>query len=107
MFITLMATGICVWLVGLFVMRNQPKSPNSTYGYRTPQSLKSQEAWDYAQEHGTRRMISSAQLMCFLGIASLWLDFSTDLGALIAVVLVIALLLLPMLITEKELKKKF
>jgi len=106
-FITLMVAGIAIWLVGLYAKKNPPKKRNKVYGYRTIQSMKSQEAWDYAQIVGTSRMINSAQIMCFLAIPALFLPLSETIGALIATAIIIALLVMSMVKTEKELKEKF
>lgn len=35
-------------LIGLRMWRNPPKKVNWVYGYRTSRSMKSPEAWDYA-----------------------------------------------------------
>lgn len=40
--------GAILWVIQAVVRRNMPKNPNGTYGYRTPRSMASQEAWDYA-----------------------------------------------------------
>ncbi len=106
-FITLMAAGIAIWIVGLFVSRNQPKKPNSTYGYRTKRSKSSQEAWDFSQEYSTRLLIKAAQLLCLLACISLFFEVDEVVGSLIATCILIGVLLFPILMTEKALKEKF
>ena len=42
-------TGIILIVVGFILLKYPPKEINSLYGYRTEKSMKSQEAWDFAQ----------------------------------------------------------
>jgi uncharacterized membrane protein len=102
-----MSTGVCIWLIGLYVVRNQPKNRNQIYGYRTPQSMKSQEAWDYAQIHGTRRMIGGAKLLCLLAILAILFPMEEVKATLIGVAIILLALFIPLIQTEKELKEKF
>ena len=38
----------------LFTHGRYPRKPNAIYGYRTTRSMKSEETWQYAQEHWGR-----------------------------------------------------
>ncbi|GLR18497.1 SdpI family protein [Portibacter lacus] len=106
-FICLFSSGIIIWLIGIYVLRKPPESINKLYGFRTPNAMKSQEAWDYAQVHGTKRMVRAAQLMILLSFISLYFNFSEMVGSLIAIAVLLIVLITPLVITEKELKEKF
>lgn len=107
LFMILFPTGVMVWIIGWYVLKYPPKKINKLYGYRTPRSTKSQEAWDYAQYHGTKRMIHGAQIMLLLGIAGLFTPPSETLAPWLAIFIVIACLCYPLILTERELKDKF
>ena len=72
MFIVLVTTGVVVWIIGQIVKRNIPKHINQIYGYRTKRSMRSQEAWDFAQIYSTELLIQSALIMIFTSILSLF-----------------------------------
>lgn len=92
--------------LGYYFWANPPKKINKIYGYRTPRSMKSQEAWDYANKY-------SAFLMCMIGIftsavqvlAYLLYDQVTAImaGGAVLVVCLIAM----MIYMEIQLKEKF
>ncbi|MCT4543905.1 MAG: SdpI family protein [Vallitalea sp.] len=42
---------ITMIIIGLVYKYNAPEKVNNFHGYRTKQSMKSQEAWDYAHKH--------------------------------------------------------
>jgi len=44
-------------LCGLIMMRFPPKKINPLYGYRTQASMRSEEAWQFAQKLSARRFI--------------------------------------------------
>jgi hypothetical protein len=69
--------------------------------------MKSQEAWDYAQIHGTRRMIGSAQLLCFLGVLSIFWPMEEVKAVMIGIAIILIALFVPIIKTENELREKF
>jgi uncharacterized membrane protein len=107
LFVTLGLTGVVVWIIGLIVQNKQPTKINHIYGYRTKRSMKSQEAWDFAQEYSIRLMIQAAQFMCILSGFSLFLELESSSGATIGTVLVIVILFYPIILTERALKDRF
>lgn len=42
---------VAILLLGRQFMKNAPKKINSSYGYRTSRSMKSQETWDFAHRY--------------------------------------------------------
>ena len=48
LFVTSMLVPLTMALIGALFRKNPPKRVNWFYGYRTAHSMKSQEAWDYA-----------------------------------------------------------
>ena len=102
-------------VIGIVFWMYPPKKINEFYGYRTTRSLKSQEAWDFAQRY-------SAKLMTIFGFAALLVAAVAhgsrnslcinseclmlyDIG--ITVVLPLIVVILPIILTELELRKRF
>ena len=64
--IPLLICGMIFFVVGLLLLFFPPKKINSLYGYRTPNSMKSQERWDFSQKYSSNLMWK-----CGVGIALL------------------------------------
>lgn len=97
-----------VILSGLINLYFPARRINSFYGYRTRQSKKSQEKWDFAQRYHAWEMVKWGLLLCLLAIIGLFIELennwvATIIGfsyAIMVVVLVIAR-------TERAMSKKF
>jgi len=61
-------TGIIFILVGFILTKYPPKEINSLYGYRTSKSMKSQEAWDFAQIYSSKLMVKSGVFLSIVGL---------------------------------------
>ena len=48
-------SGLIFLLAGFIQQRFPPKKINHLYGYRTSNSMKSQESWDFAQEYSAKK----------------------------------------------------
>ncbi len=107
MFIILLTTGIIIWIIGIIVKRNQPKKINKIYGYRTKRSMKSQEAWGFAQEYSTNLLIGAAKVICVAGLAMYYIRTDEFIGGIIATMVIVIILAVPIIMTERALKDKF
>ncbi|WP_420378399.1 SdpI family protein [Gilvibacter sp.] len=96
--------GVMILLAWLFY-KYPPKTINSLYGYRTPNSMKSQAAWDFANRYSSLMMIKitmysfALPFLCYL--------FYPHLNILITLVGHSTLLILILFFTERELKSRF
>lgn len=107
LFITLASTGAVIWIIALFVQRHQPKERNKIYGYRTIRSMRSQEAWDFAQEYSTDLLLKAAHGLCVISIFSLMVKIGPETGAILGTIIIILAILVPFYYTERELKRRF
>ena len=103
-----MLDGLSFVILGLFLGKYPPKKINHIYGFRTRNSMKSQERWDHAQVYSAAEMVRQGIIMCVLGAV---LGIITDMDEITSVVIFVVLLLLSCLAlylrTEDSLKKKF
>jgi len=78
MFIFLDAlTGVVFLLAGFVMSKFPPKEINSFYGYRSSKSMKSQEAWDFAQEFSSKVMMKAGLFLIIFGLLGYYiLDIS-------------------------------
>ena len=70
--ISLISLPVTLFIIGLILFVKPPKKINHTVGYRSANSMKSQEAWDYAQK-------ISAKSMMIIGIFDVVIDLTVAL----------------------------
>ncbi|EDM44382.1 hypothetical protein SCB49_05115 [unidentified eubacterium SCB49] len=99
--------GYCFFLLVLAIVFSLflPKKPNAIYGYRTANSMKSQEAWDAANSYWVSIFLKIT-VINFLFPAIAYFFFDTYL-TLITVIATTITLLLTIPFTEIFLKKNF
>ena len=94
--------GGILWVIQALVRRNMPSKPNGVYGYRTPRSMASQAAWEYANLRCIDLMAwYSWPTMAAAVPCTLYLDVST--AQLVLYGAMTLFCLLPLLIVEREL----
>lgn len=73
-------TGTVFLVMGIIMYYLPPKKINSWYGYRTINSMSSQERWDFAQRYSAIIMIKCGVFMSLLGliVSISSLDKATD-----------------------------
>ncbi len=106
-FILPIVTGPILIIAGYILLRKPPKEINHLYGYRTHLAMKSKAHWDFAQTYSAKRMMvwgTYYTLTLFLGFIS---GLNTVFEAFLAVILMLLFCLLPVIETQKKLKKKF
>lgn len=100
-------TGLIFLLAGYFSLRFPPKKINGIYGYRTPNSMKNQERWDFAQKFASKEMMKLGAILSFSSFSVfIWLA-STVVGLIIAFSLTMLVVVLLMVRTEKAINRKF
>jgi len=102
-------TGPIFIIAGFVIMKYPPKKINWWYGYRTTNSMLSQERWDFAQLYAGRELIKSGGLLLLLSIPGWFLKFESNEFTGLAVGLGTSLVftLIAILKTEKALRQKF
>lgn len=101
----LLMVGIVFVAVGIFMYLFPPKKINGLYGYRTSNSMESQEKWDFAQKY-------SAKVMALIGLGLIAFSFTRTLlpfddnqTAIFGIAVLLFSVILLLFIVEKKLKK--
>jgi len=89
------------------MLKKPPKKINHIYGYRTRQSMSSQEKWDFAQKYSAEEMIRQAVILIAISSISLFVNFDELTSTMVALAIVIGTVILLLYKTEKKLKQKF
>jgi len=105
-FLILLLTALSFIIAGHYMYRKPPKKINNIYGYRTKRSKSSQEAWDFAQNFSSQWMVKTGYFMGILSTLFLILPDNTP-AMVVSVLLTVAGCVIPIYLTEKEIKSKF
>lgn len=99
--------GFLFVLVGMIMTKFPPKKINYLYGYRTKSSMKNQESWDFAQKFSSFKMIQYGLFLSFSCVLAFITNFNNFINMLLGLGLLILLVVMLFLTTEKALKSKF
>ncbi len=107
-FIILGLCGLIFLFAGIVQTKFPPKKINSLYGYRTSSSMRSQEAWDYAQKYSAKVSIWVGVIMIIFGLIFLLLpNISNDYRVWFSLLIIFTLVAFLIISTEIKLKRKF
>lgn len=95
-------TGAILIIAGAIMYKFPPRKINILYGYRTMNSMKSQERWDFSQKYSAKELMKFGVFLFTLSLLGLF-DISEGLVNGIVVLFVF----IPILTTEIALRKKF
>ncbi|MCS7054393.1 MAG: SdpI family protein [Ignavibacterium sp.] len=108
LFVINFLTGFIFIIAAIIQLKFPPKKINSFYGYRTKSSMKSSEAWDFAQTYSSKLMLRFGAGLCLIGLLlkniSL-INLEYEIIASIFIVLIIIFIMI--ILVEKQLDKKF
>lgn len=99
--------GVVYVLAGIISAKWPPKDINGWYGYRTPRSMKSKEAWEFAQPYSARSMTMWGYVLVGLALLIYLLTPSNILGQVVLWGMIVMAHLMPIIQTELALKNKF
>lgn len=101
-------TGAIFIIVALIQLKFPPKKINSLYGYRTKNSMKSQETWDFAQLYSAKLMLRFGGLLFLIAILLENVSLSKLEYEVVASIFIISsIVVLMLVIVERRLKKRF
>lgn len=82
-----------------------PKKINSLYGYRTTNSMKNQEIWDFSQKYASKEMIKLGLLLFLSSLLSLFTNFDDRVNTIIGVFLLLVIAVILLIRVENAIKK--
>lgn len=100
-------TGPLFIVLGYYFAKFPPKKINNIYGYRTTRSMKSQEAWDFAQVYGAKKMMLAGLIMLVAGLLLLPFNLTENIAAVLSISILLGSAIWMIVVTEKELKRRF
>lgn len=106
-FLIPITSGFITAAIGFFISKNPPKNRGGMFGYRTVNSLKSQEAWDMAQVYWSKEMLKSGLFLMLISPFGLLVSGDSELALILGSGIMIFFVLIPIIRTEKMLRGKF
>lgn len=99
--------GSIFFIVGFLMYQFPPTDINYLYGYRTTNSMKSKERWDFAQVYSAKLIIYCGVFLMLFSVVSLLFSVTETKGVLIGSVAIFASIAVLIYKTEKAIKQKF
>lgn len=101
-------TGIILIIAGLIMFKFPPKKINTFYGYRSKNSMKDQERWNFSQTYAAIEMMKYGGILSLSGIIGLLFKPNNHLlGLVLGLGIMILIIVFFVLRVEKEIKKRF
>jgi uncharacterized membrane protein len=100
-------TGIIFLLMGFVLLKYPPKTINSLYGYRTVNSMKSQERWNFSQQFSAKEMMKWGAILILISVSGLILHPTPGIAFTSGIILIIGAAIRLMIKTEKAIQSKF
>lgn len=99
-------------LAGLFLSRFQPKTINWVYGYRTFRAMKSEEAWNFANQYSAKLLVNTGLIAVIisaiiLGVYRGDVEAIEDLHNVIIPIQLVWITGFTLFSTEIQLRKRF
>lgn len=113
MFVFLMCVSLLLpvttLVIGLAWRNHPPGNVNPVVGYRTNMSMKNQKTWDFAHRYFGRLSLYSGAGMIVPSILIMWLNRHRDYEtvSIYLVFVQLAIFILPIIPTERALRRKF
>jgi len=100
-------TGPIFMVMAIIMKKFPPRQINGLYGYRTSSSMKSQDRWDFAQTYSANEMIKLGFLLVLTSPLGLAMNLSQLSGIALGLGLMIVMVVLFVLRTERAIQRKF
>lgn len=101
------SVGLILIITGYIHLKFPPKKINHLYGYRTKNSMKNQERWDFAQHYSAKELMKTGGLLILIGLPDLYFQFKDYIGIILGLIFFIAGVIYLFFRVEAAIKKRF
>jgi uncharacterized membrane protein len=99
--------GIIFVITAFITLRFPPKKINHLYGYRTGNSIKNQEVWNFSQKYSSIKMIQCGLFLVAFSLLGMIFHPNEKVQLIVGVAVSIMSCLFLLITTEKAIKKNF
>ena len=100
-------TGSIFCVTGIIMYFFPPKKINALYGYRTKNSMKNQEQWDFSQIYSAKLLIVLGALLALSSLLRLLFNLEQNLIMFLSFALLFITVILILVLTENAITKTF
>ncbi|TXF75086.1 SdpI family protein [Chryseobacterium sp.] len=100
-------TGFLFFIAGIVMFKFPPKKINSIYGYRTLNSMKSQERWDFAQKYSAKELMKLGILLLALCLLAVFTKFNYSVNLITGLLLLILTVVILLIRVERAINARF
>ncbi|WP_452228698.1 SdpI family protein [Lacinutrix sp. MEBiC02404] len=96
--------GIIFILTGIIMQLFPPKKINPLYGYRTRNSMKNQNNWDFTQKYAAKLLTIIGVVLLLLSTLNIFFNIQGNLEKIISAILILGAVIFLLIKTEAKLK---
>lgn len=100
-----LASSLVILAIAIIFQKYPPAKINNWYGYRTKRSMRDQASWDFANAYSSDLMLKYTIVLIAIQIICLLLDTSELISSVVHIGGTLVVVLLPILFTERMLRK--
>lgn len=94
-------------IAGTIFFLSPPKKINRWYGYRTPNSMASQDNWDFSQKFAAVEMVKCGVIIALISFLGFIVPNIQEYNLVICIISLLIAIIVPIARTEITLRKKF
>ncbi|TDP60040.1 SdpI family protein [Flavobacterium dankookense] len=99
--------GIVFFITAFITLRFPPKKINDFYGYRTGNSMRNQQVWNFSQKYSSIKMLQSALFLVAISFLGMVFHPDEKVQLIVGIGLSILVCVYIFYTTEKAIKKNF
>ncbi len=100
-------TGPIFFFAGLLMLIFPPKKINMIYGYRSKNSMKDQQRWNFAQHYAAKKMMIYGSILTLSAVTGIILELNETAGMIAGLGMMVLMVVLLIIDTERAINKKF
>lgn len=93
--------------VGYYLLKNPPKDKNSLLGYRTPNAMKTQDRWDFAQNYAAKELMNLGFFLFLTSFIGKFVEMDSQTNLIAGIAMILAMVVVLIYRVEKAIKEKF
>lgn len=106
LFLIPVMAGIIFVMAGLVLFKFPPKEINSLYGYRTKNSMKDQDSWDFAQRYSSTELMKFGGLLTLTAVIGIFFNPGGKIAMFLGLGLMILIVVIILIRVEKAIKSR-
>lgn len=100
-------SGPIFMIAGYLLLKKPPKRINTLYGYRTSNSMKSQERWDFAQNYSAKELMNLGFFLFLTSFIGKFVEMDSNTKLIAGLAMILAMVVVLFFRVERAIKEEF